>query len=204
MRPPPANHATLQIPRWEWRTIASSLGGLREALADVPIGTVRNINETYLLCLRSSHNAKIRNSVMDLKWRKQVHPDGPELWDRVLRSEFPCKAGFILRLFQIWGIEPPDLRRLSYSRAQFLKEVVALHPALRALPVHKHEEAFMLDGAACAFHWIKSGDLRLEGFRIEHEDPALIAETLRSLDLGSHQNINTALGLKRALGLVPA
>ena len=200
---PTPNHTPLQIPRWEWRTIASSLGELRKALVGVPFETIRDINETYLLCTQSSHNAKIRNGVVDLKWRKQVHPDGPELWDRVLGSHFPCRAEFIVQLFQTWGIELVDLRRESYTLDQFLNEIVALHPALLALPVHKQEEAFSHDGAACAFQRIEAGDLHLEGFRIEHEDPTLIADALRGLGLEGQENVNYPEALKHALGLIP-
>jgi len=99
---PQTSQRPLDLPRWEWRTLATSLGDLRFALRGVPIERVRHIEETYLLCARSSHNAKIREGLMDLKWRKQVGRHGLELWDPVLKSTFPCEAEVLLLLGQVY------------------------------------------------------------------------------------------------------
>ncbi len=203
MHPLTPNHTPVQIPCWEWRTIASSMGELRVALAGVPIEAVQDIQETHLLCLKSSHNTNIRDRLMELKWRKQVHPDGPELWDSVLRSGFPCNADFIHRLFQTWDIKPAELQRETYTLSQFLEEVMAPNTTLLAFPVHKHEECFRLDGAACTFDQVEAGELTLEAFHIEHEDPTLIADTVRRLGLQGQENRNYAGALKHALGLNP-
>lgn len=191
------------LPWWEWRTFAHRLGGLRRRFAKAePLGS-QAVDETCLLCTRSSHYARIQDGRLDLAWRKQVHPDGAELWDRVLSSSFPCPAEFIQRLFRIWAVEPGELGRAAYTPAQFLREVIRPHPFLMAVQAHKEEQSFRLDGAACTFEQIRALGRRLDGFRIEHEDPALICDALHDLGLDGHDNVNYPEALKRALGLTP-
>ena len=191
--------ATLVIPRWEWRTFAASLADLRRAVEETRLETPRESRETCVLCLRSSHNAKIRDGLMDLKWRKQVDPDGLELWDPVLKSAFPFGASFMPRLFEAWGLPAPALARGAYSLSQFLEEVVAPSPDLRSVEITKHRQGFTLDGTTCEFARIEAESFRLESFCVEHEDPALVLQVLRSLGLDSHRNINYPMALKRAL-----
>jgi hypothetical protein len=196
---PPILHTPLQLPRWEWRTIADSLGDLCDKLASVHIDRVRNIREIYLLCSKSNHNAKIREGLMDLKWRQQVDRFGLELWDPVLKSTFPCDQETILQLFGGWGIPLPELKRGIYSLPEFLNEVIAPHPDLKAVTVTKVREGFALDGTTCERVRLEVAGIALESFCVEHEDPRLVLQILQKLGLDTHQNINYALGLKRAL-----
>lgn len=193
--------AAMVIPRWEWRTFADSLDGLRRAVARAPLEAPRESREIYLLCLRSSHNAKVRDGLMDLKWRKQVDADGLELWDPVLKSTFPFDVSFVPRLFEAWGLPTPRLARATYTLPQFLGEIVAPSPDLRAVEITKRRQALTLDGTTCEFAFITAGGVRLESFGVEHEDPALVLQVIRSLGLDSRRNINYPLGLKRALSL---
>ncbi len=196
---PQTSQRPLDLPRWEWRTLATSLGDLRFALRGVPIERVRNIEETYLLCARSSHNAKIREGLMDLKWRKQVGRHGLELWDPVLKSTFPCEAEVLLQLFGGWGIPVPELARRRYAQQEFLEEVVVPHPDLQAVRVAKVREGFTLDGTTCELVRLEVSGMQLESFCAEHEDPRLVLQVLHGLGLDNRPNINYPMGLKHAL-----
>jgi hypothetical protein len=193
--------ATMVIPRWEWRTFAPSLADLRRAVGGVPLEPPRESRETYLLCLRSSHNTRVRDGLMDLKWRKQVSPDGLELWDPVLKSSFPFDASFMPRLFEAWGLRTPSLARLRYTLAQFLEEILAPNPDLRAVDVTKNSQRFTRGGTTCEFARLTVDSLPLETFCVEHEDPELVLQVVRGLDLDSRHNVNYPMGLKRALAL---
>lgn len=193
--------SAMVIPRWEWRTFAPSLGDLRGKVNGVEFQAPREIRETYLVCLKSSHNAKVRDGLMDLKWRKQVDADGLELWDPVLKSMFPIEAGIVPRLFEAWGLPLPALPRASYTLPELLDEVLEPNPALRAVRTVKRREGFTLDGTTCEFARIVADGVPFESFCVEHEDPSLVLQVIRSLGLDSHQNINYPLGLKRALAL---
>lgn len=189
----------LHLPRWEWRTIASSLGDLRGALGGIRIDLVRHIQETYLLCNKSNHNAKIREGVMDLKWRKQVDRHGLELWDPVLKTTFPCDPEALMQLFGGWGIPLPELARENFSQQQFLDEIVAPHPDLKAIQVAKVREGFMLDGTTCELVRLDVAGMELESFCVEHEDPRLVLQVLQKLGLETRPNVNYPMGLKHAL-----
>lgn len=193
--------SAMVIPRWEWRTFAPSLDDLREKVNGVVFQAPREIRETYLLCLKSSHNAKVRNGLMDLKWRKQVDSNGLELWDPVLKSSFPVEAAVVPRLFEAWGLPLPALPRASYTLPELLDEVLEPNPALRAVRTVKRREGFTLDGTTCEFARIVADGVPLESFCVEHEDPSLVLHLIRDLGLDSRQNINYPLGLKRALAL---
>lgn len=198
------SHWLVQIPRWEWRTIAHSLGDLRDALAGVPIEAVRNIRETYLLCMKSNHNAKIRDGLMDLKWRKQVNRSGLELWDPVLKTTFPCDPDEVLQLFGGWGIPAPEFRRYSYTEESFLEEIVAPNADLKAVEVSKVREGFVLEGTTCELVRLDVAGITLDSFCVEHEDPRLVLQVLRSLGLDPRQNINYPMGIKHALARLTA
>ena len=195
----PTIHTPVHLPRWEWRTIASSLRDLRGALSGVRIDMVRNIRETYLLCDKSNHNAKIREGLMDLKWRKQVDRFGLELWDPVFKSTFPCELETILQLFGGWGIPVPLLERESYSQREFLDEVIVPHPDLKAVEVAKVREGFVLDGTTCELVRLEVAGMELESFCVEHEDPLLVLQVMKNLGLDTRQNVNYPMGLKNAL-----
>lgn len=193
--------SAMVIPRWEWRTFAPSLDDLRRRTNGVAFQAPRETRETYLVCLKSSHNAKVRDGLLDLKWRKQVDADGLELWDPVLKSSFPVEAGVLPRLFEAWGLPLPALPRPAYTLSELLDEVVEPNPALRAVRTVKRREGFTLDGTTCEFARIVADGIPLESFCVEHEDPSLVLHVMRNLGLDSHQNINYPLGLKRALAL---
>ncbi len=193
--------AEMVIPRWEWRTFAPSLAELRGRVNGAVLGATRECRDTYLLCLKSSHNAKVRDGLMDLKWRTQVDGDGLELWAPVLKSAFPIEAGVLPRLFEAWGLPFPALARTSYTLPEFLDEIIGPNPALRAVRTLKRREGFTLDGTTCEFARIVADGVPLESFCVEHEDPSLVLHVIRSLALDSRQNINYTLGLKRALEL---
>lgn len=193
--------SAMVIPRWEWRTFAPSLDDLRRRTNGVAFQAPRETRETYLVCLKSSHNAKVRDGLLDLKWRKQVDADGLELWDPVLKSRLPIEAGLVPRLFEAWGLPLPALSRVSYTLPELLDEIVQPNPALRAVRTVKHREGFTLDGTTCEFAHVVADGVPLESFCVEHEDPSLVLQVIRGLGLDSHENISYTLGLKRALAL---
>lgn len=193
--------SAMVIPRWEWRTFAPSLEDLRRKVNGAVFQAPREVRETYFVCLKSSHNAKVRDGLMDLKWRKQVDADGLELWDPVLKSRLPIEAGLVPRLFEAWGLPLPALSRVSYTLPELLDEIVQPNPALRAVRTVKHREGFTLDGTTCEFAHVVADGVPLESFCVEHEDPSLVLQVIRGLGLDSHENISYTLGLKRALAL---
>lgn len=193
--------APLVIPRWEWRTFAPSLASLRKRLAGSVAGPGRESREVHVLCLKSSHNTRIRLGGVDLRWRHQVRPDGLELWDPVLKCAFPLPASFVLRLFEAWGLAPPKLARTTYTQEQLLAEVVGPCPDLVPVEAALEIDGFALDGTRCELARVTAPGTTVETFSVEHEDPALVTHALAELGLDSRRNISVPMGLKTALGL---
>ena len=193
----------LDIPRWEWRTFAPSLANLS---AFLPVGAdvrCEDAHEICFLCPCSLHEVLIRGHVLQLRWRKQVGPEGLELWDTVFHSAFPIPAEVVLRLFEVWGTPAPHLLRPDYSEAQFLQEVVPECPDLRAVHIHACSKSFFLDGAGCQLIELSTNQGKLDCFCIEHEDPGLALQVIRRLGLQPWANTSYPQGLKSALLFSP-
>ncbi len=191
------------IPRWEWRTFSPSLRGLRTRLGNLAFEATRESCETYLLCRKSSHNAKLRGNHLQLKWRKQVDVDGLELWDPILQSVLPLEAAFVARLLEVWGIEKPYMGPGPFAEEAFLTEIVGRIPDLQAVGVRKRHEGFTVQGARCKFTHITGLAEPFESFCIEHEDPDIVLQAIRELGLDPHDNTNYPKGLKQVLGILP-
>ncbi len=195
--------APVIIPRWEWRTFSPSLEDLRARLRDIAFDAPRKVCETYLLCRKSSHNAKIRGNRLQLKWRKQVDEEGLELWDPILHSAFPLEGAFVLRLLEVWGIPGPIAGDGRFGVDAFLSEIVERSSDLQAVAVQKRHEGFEVQGARGKFTTISGLAEPYQSFCVEHEDPEIVMQVIRELGLEPRDNINYPKGLKHALGILP-
>jgi len=195
--------APMVFPRWEWRTFSPSLKDLRARLEGAIFQAPRVARETYLLCRKSSHNAKIRGNSLQLKWRKQVDSDGLELWDPILQSDFPLDAEFVLRLLGVLGLEKHGPEHSMYDLNTFFSEIVDPCADLQAVVIQKRHEGFEVQGARCKFTRITGTGKPFESFCIEHEDPEIVKQVIQELGLDSRANINYPKGLKQALGIIP-
>jgi hypothetical protein len=203
--PPPVQEPSMSdaipfnLPRWEWRTFAPSLGGLRERLHGTAGPDFQETREIRLLCHGSMHDVLIHPAGIQLKWRKQVGPGGLELWDSVLHSAFPCPSRILIGLFGDLGLPAPHLDRSFYTQTQLLQEVLEQHPDLRVVDIEKRSQTFLLDGASCELTELHADQVTVEAFSIEHEDPGLALQVLRHLGFQARTNISYPQGLKAAL-----
>ena len=191
------------MPRWEWRTFAPRSEARLKGLLSTPVVSKASAHETSILCAKSKHDVLIRGEVLRLKWRKQVSPSGLELWDLVLSEVFPCSSEVLLRLFDAWVLPAPALARKTYSKTQFLGEVLPQHLELKPIDIETRSETFLLDGLTCELTQLTANHVELESFCIEHEDPALVLQVLHHLGLQGRRNTSYPQGLKAALNLPP-
>jgi len=191
--------APLQMPRWEWRTFAPSQAKLHDFLSGISNAEDQGFHEISLLCPRSMHDVQIRGEGIRLKWRKQIGPEGLELWDPILRSTFPCPVEVVLRLFEAWGLPTPVLSRSEYSKSQFLSEIVPQCPGLWAVEVDRQSQVFHLDGVRCEWIKLSADQIKLECFYVEHEDPVMTLQVIRRLGFQAQGNTSYSQGLKAAL-----
>lgn len=198
---PPSCGAPVLLPCWEWRTFTPPQDSLRAFLELGDRLDTSDQRELALICLTSSHEVTIHEGRLHLRWRKQVSQEGLELWDVVLDAPFPCTSKSVHRLFEAWNIPCPTLRQTAYTLKSMLHEVIEVHPSLRAVEVERRSEYFSIQGARCEWSRLHANHVHFDCLSIEHEDPSLIHQIVRSLDLQSQPHTSYLTGLKSALHL---
>ena len=84
---------------------------------------------------------KISDELMDVKVLHAVSPEGLEQWVPVMKEGFPLSAADVSTVLAMLEIDPSPLDRDAYTLEQFLSEVVAPHPEVSAVPIHKRAGA---------------------------------------------------------------
>lgn len=187
------------IPRWEWRTFAAELPKLRAQLPLLQDALAKVSLETYLVCRTSSHDAKIRADVLDVKQLFGTDADGLQLWKPVLKESFPLTAAGIRSLFAIWGQVLPAPSRKTYLLQQFLDEIIGSCSGVRAVQVKKSRIGFQFMSCTAEIALVEFDGITCETFCLEHEDTALIMRALDCLNLRATENVNYAAAIKHAI-----
>ena len=98
------------VPRWEWRTLDSSLNAIAVRFATALERVAPHTSaEIYLLRLGGPQNAKIRDGILDVKRLHQVDVSGLELWEPVLKAKFPLMKTMLRQLLSNGSYRFPDL-----------------------------------------------------------------------------------------------
>lgn len=194
--------APVSIPRWQWRTVAPDLSWLFRPLSVCESGTFLHLDETHLVCRHSSHHAWLAGDALELAWRKEVSPEGFELWDAVLRARAPFGRASVGRLFEAWGLAAPEMAAALPSGASLLAGPIAASPSIRAVSLVRRCRGAQFHGIDCSLEtMVVDGEIRLQSFSIEHEDPSLVVQILGELGLDASANTSLLQGLRSALGL---
>ena len=190
------------VPRWEWRTFATSLKVIEDKMTSIGEAVPRTSSEVYFLRLGGPQNVKVRDEILDIKRLREVGANGLELWEPVFKAAFPLSRSEVATVFTEWQLPLPRLGRESYTMDQFVSELVASQRAIRVAHVAKSRRSSAFAGCIAEFVRLSVDLLRLESFSIEHEQPVCILAALCQLGLEAVANTNYPLALKRALGFV--
>lgn len=182
-------------PRWEWRTFGECFPDAEAVLALLPSST-KTSTETYLLCRIPGVNAKIRGETLDVKRLLQVDR-GLELWTPVLKVSFPIEDADIRALFVEWKAVPPVLVHPQYSQDQFLTDVIAATPDVRAVTISKERRQATLEECAVEVSTVIVGTQRVQTVAVESERPDRIEPVVRRLGLAGVGNENYVSALTR-------
>ena len=185
--------------RWEWRTFSPSLADLEAKIGLAVQIAARQSDEIYFLNSATSHSAKIRAAVLEVKRLVQVDPSGLELWSPAFKATFPLSAPILQSAFSALDLPHPMIQRGAYTLDEFLAEIVDRNATFRAVQVSKSRRQFMFGGCAAELVRLRIGAIVQDSFCIEDEMPARIIAALRELGLDSHAKINFPAGLMRAL-----
>jgi len=189
------------IPRWEWRTFTNDLKKAEENIRKFPEGKTRESAEVYILSEVSNDNTKVRDDLMDIKTLQQVNEDRLELWLPIMKGTFPLPITEIEKVFKCFRVSVPKFQRETYTFQQYLDEVIRPSKLLKAVNVFKKRTGFTINNCTVEIAEVKVDDKTIKTACVEMEDPAMVIQTVRELELDSFPNINYLRGLKNLVGM---
>jgi exopolyphosphatase / guanosine-5'-triphosphate,3'-diphosphate pyrophosphatase len=177
--------------RWEWRTFGDRFGPAESRLGSMPVESVVESDETYLLSAGGRDAVKLRAGLMDVKHLERVDGDGLELWKPVMKTPLPISAADARVVLAALSV-PAPLTRSSYD----LDDIAGMSEAVLVVPVHKMRRHFTLGGCMAELTDVRTGDRFTRTVAIESEQPAQVIAAVRELGLDSRLNISFPHGLK--------
>ena len=182
------------VPRWEWRWFGPRLGPAESKLAAMtPVG-VQESDETYLLS-GAGDNVKVRDALMDIKVLREVDRNGLEQWTPVMKAGFPLPASEVAKVFEALRLDPPALRRASYSLEEFINELAVPGGRIRAISVHKRRTRYAVGGCMAELSEVVADGKPTRTVAVESEDAAAVVAAVRSLGMGGYLNTSYPRGL---------
>ncbi len=190
------------VPRWEWRTFGQTFGEAEDKIKQFELGNFKRSEEQYILSQASNENIKFRDDLMDVKSLRQVNDDSLEQWYPTMKEKFPMDSEKLTVLFRDFFKAPlPDLKRGSYTYAQFLDELVQPCELLQVVDVYKERSIYVINMAIVEIAEVKFNGMPNRTVCIEHADPAVVMTTVRQLGLEGFENINYLRAMKSAVGM---
>jgi hypothetical protein len=184
------------IARWEWRTFGHAFGVAEDRIKTYP-SKMRESSEVYILSTKSMDNTKIRDLLMDVKYLVQVNENMLEQWYPLMKADFPITVDNLRQTIRAWKIEVPESGIKEYSYDDFLNILVRNHTDLRMVHVYKERHGFTINNCIVEIANLKFDNEPIRTIAVEHEDPALVFETVKMLNLDGFENINYLNALKK-------
>lgn len=190
------------VPRWEWRTFGDDLADVAAAFRRLPVQQIVDSDEVYVLSSAGGGRGtgaglvKVRDGLMDVKQLVRVDDDGLEQWTPVLKAPFPLGGSDLACAARAWGIPASPVGEAGLTLEALLADVVAPHPGLRAVPVHKHRVRRQVDGCLAEVTAVGADGVRTETIAVESADPAQVLAVLDRIGLAGRPNLNYDVGLK--------
>jgi exopolyphosphatase/guanosine-5'-triphosphate,3'-diphosphate pyrophosphatase len=158
-----------------------------------PVG-VQESDETYLLS-GAGDNVKVRDALMDIKVLREVDRNGLERWTPVMKAGFPLPASEVAKVFEALRLDPPALRRASYSLEEFINELAVPGGRIRAISVHKRRTRYAVGGCMAELSEVVADGKPTRTVAVESEDAAAVVAAVRSLEMGGYLNTSYPRGL---------
>jgi len=187
------------IPRWEWRTFGESFGE-SETLIKGYDAKVRESSEIYILSSMSNDNTKVRDMLMDIKYLVQVNENKLEQWNPLMKASFPISLESLNTVAKSWKVDISKDIKDGMTYEEFIA-MVKSNPNLKAVDVFKNRHGYMINNCIVELAYLKFDGKPINTVAVEHEDPALVYETVKMLKLDKFENINYLRALKNSVGL---
>ncbi len=194
-------------PRFEFRTFGQDFGrqAHRMARLSVPVPEKvweRNSSEIYIVSRSNDiNNTKIRDGKMDIK-TFVTEKRGLEQWNPLMKGEFPLSREVLAgEVFPAFQVEAPVFAKDEYSLEEFLA-MVAAHPELQAVKVHKRRFGYMVNDTICEVAEVLINGARVMTVNSESTEIDDILKTMDMVGLTGIENINYLQAIKRVIGWI--
>ena len=182
------------VPRWEWRSFGRHFGRAEERLNErVPEG-VQESDEIYLIS-PALNNVKIRDSLLDIKMKRDVNADGLEQWIPVLKAGFPLSTDVATKLFDALDLPVPDDLRNGCALEELLRCLATPGSKVRVAKVHKRRTRYSVDGCMAEFTDIEAEGKHTRTVAVESADAAGVMRAVTGLGLRDYLNTSYPSGL---------
>ncbi len=162
----------------------------------------RQSDEIYIMSrANDENNMKIRDGKMDIKTFVTAE-QGLEQWNPLMKGEFPLPVAMLRDdVFPAFQVTPPDFDQDAYTLDEFLA-MIAAHPDLQAVKVHKHRFGYMVNNTICEVAEVMINGARVMTINSESTEIEDILKTLELTDLQGVENINYLQAIKRVIGWI--
>lgn len=188
------------VPRWEWRTFGPDFPEDEKRIKKYGEPAPRRSEEAYILSRMSDENTKIRDGLMDIKSLQEVNVNKLEQWKPIMKEAFPLDKEKLEKLFHVFKVKLPALKRESYTYEQFLDELIRPDKDLKVVEVRKERYGYTINEATVEFALTWFNGVPLKTFCVEHADPELVIKTVKELGLEGYPNINYIKAMKKTVG----
>jgi exopolyphosphatase/guanosine-5'-triphosphate,3'-diphosphate pyrophosphatase len=191
------------VPRWEWRTFASSFGKAEELLLRHRSGAPKESMEIYFLS-KTGENVKVRDDLVDIKVLREVSSDGLEQWFPVMKAGFPLPAADVAKVLAALHIDAAPLERAKYTLTDFVADFAGPRGVIRAVEVKKLRQRCTIGSCMAEVSEVAADGRSTRTIAVESEDPAAVVAVVRDLGLSGYVNTSYPKGLATLLADQPA
>lgn len=190
------------IPRWEWRTFGRRFGIAEKHFAELTPAGIQESDELYLLG-GTGENVKIRDDLLDIKVLREVDAAGLERWEPVMKKGFPLPKADVVSVFALFHLAAPEFARETYTREQFLDELIAPQAVVRPVRIHKRRVRYTIGGCTSEVTDVRAEGKTTRTIAIELEDASAVVSAVASASLGCYLNTSYPRGLRALLDGAP-
>ena len=194
-------------PRFEFRTFGQDFTAAAHRMArlSAPVPEKvwdRSSDEIYIVSRANDiNNTKIRDGKMDIK-TFVAEKQGLEQWNPLMKGEFPLSTEILAdQVFPAFQVEAPAFDQKAYTLPEFLG-MIAVHPDLQAVKVHKHRFGYMVNDTICEVAEVLINGAKVVTINSESTEIDDILKTLEMVGLVDVENINYLQAIKRVIGWI--
>jgi hypothetical protein len=194
-------------PRFEFRTFGQDFTEAAHLMARLSMPVPRKVwertsAEIYIMSRTNDvNNTKLRDGKMDIK-TFVTEEDGLEQWNPLMKAEFPIPVATLTdTVFPAFQVTPPAFDQETYTVEEFLG-MVAAHPDLQAVKVHKHRFGYMVNNTICEVANVLINGAKVVSINSESTELEDIKQTLADVGLVGVENINYLQAIKRVIGWI--